>query len=398
MKKTIQRLPKAIETFYRKRMIPPCLDRIGFGNGNEAVLHQEWETVACLPKAQVYSMSLVPAYLTFGLAKDSKYIERTSKQTNLGYTVELHDGFDLDEYLKKQFKNNYRNLKKRQIRLEQCFDIQYDMYFGEISEEVYRTLMDRLFTMVNYRFAQRGESHDMISQKDEIVANTLEKIRTRVASLFVIRDGETPIDISLNYHNGPVFYGGVSSYDIDYSKFGLGAIEKIKLLEWSLANGVRIMDFGYGDLPYKKDWSNKTYFYRNLVVYNPRSFPSVFRGQMEYAKLLIKEYLKGSGIVGKVKKWKKKLRHQPQKSANSPIDFTCTRINIPLPESTTRMSEVRPEDFPELPLNRALIDFLYTSTNHRSKVRLFKDPSEPNTFILLGAKQAEKLSFHQSTQ
>src|SRR5690606_41905928 len=63
--------------------------------------------------------------------------------------------------------------------------------------------------------------------------------RSKRASFFVIYDGDHPIEISLNYHLNDVLFSSISSFDIDYAKFGLGHIEIHKQLEWCLEHGDR---------------------------------------------------------------------------------------------------------------------------------------------------------------
>ena len=96
-------------------------------------------------------------------------------------------------------------------------------------------------------------------------------INKNKASLYVAYNGEKPIFISLNYHFDKILFGYVSSYDIDYGKFSLGQICIYKHIEWCLSNGYIMFELGWGDLEYKKWWSNNTYTFKSEVIYPKRS-------------------------------------------------------------------------------------------------------------------------------
>ena len=213
-----------------KQKIPGIYRSIRYGDPKETLLEIK-EDPKIAPSNKSFSVALIPDYCNPELIDPSLYSVKTGKQFNRGYSIMFTKDFNLDTYLKKQLKSNYRNLKKRHQRLENCFNISYSVFHGKISEEEYLFLMESLKKMLVHRFDQRNDKNEKLEEWNEILSNTYNQILEKNASLFVIYDDDLPIDISLNYHFNKIMFGAISSYELAYSKFGMGSIEKIKLLE-----------------------------------------------------------------------------------------------------------------------------------------------------------------------
>ncbi|MBC2840319.1 GNAT family N-acetyltransferase [Robiginitalea sp. SC105] len=384
-----------ITDLYRQRRIPSGVGKISLRGQNSRQLEPLWSSGSIDDEKTkgVFSICLIPAYLDLQPHQDMGLSIRTGKQTNFGYAIELGDKFNPETYLREQLRGNYRNLRKRISRLESCFDIRYELFYGDIGQQEYDQLMEQLYKMISIRFGERRQRHDMIADWEQILSESLEKIRKGHASLFVIRAGGKPIDISLNYHFGRILYGGLSSYDTNFSKFGLGAIEKTKLLEWCADNGYRFMDFGYGDLPYKKEWGNLVYRFKYLVGFDAGNPFVSLVGHAEYSRLRFREFLKSLGVNRVLRNLKNRVRPGlPVDSSYSEM-AAYSRESVEVPVVLSGLREINPEDYPGFPLERAVNDFVYTTTEHRSGIRLFEFSGEPNTFLTLGQRHAEKVRF-----
>ncbi len=57
-------------------------------------------------------------------------------------------------------------------------------------------------------------------------------ILEKKASLFVIYNKETPMAITYNYHTEDTLIDAITVFDIDYSKFNIGYVNNLKLLNW----------------------------------------------------------------------------------------------------------------------------------------------------------------------
>lgn len=376
-----------------KQRIPTIYNQIQYWN-NELTLYKRPEDDEPIgPMHSYHSISLLPDYLKTTLSNAYTYVSKRYDQTNLGYAILLENGFEIDTYLKLQFGNNYRNIKKRHLRLESCFDINYAFFHGTLDEDKYQILMKSLHGMLTRRFEQRGEINEKLLEWDKFLGATYSQICDKKASLFVIYDHDQPIDISINYHFHKIMFGAVSSYDIDYYKFGLGTIEKIKLLEWCLANDYKILEFGYGDLEYKRLWSNYSYRFKYEVIFNPKSIVSKTFAKIELIRLFSKEYLKSKKIDVYIRKAKAvkifgRARHSFK---DTPLEYEST--SVPSLQDFGELNNIgNGQTHPEA-LKSVLNNFLYTSMENKNDVVVSEVVEQPGTYLLSGKKNFQKIIF-----
>ena len=82
----------------------------------------------------------------------------------------------------------------------------------------------------------------------------------------VIRGEETKLlGCELNFSEDTLF-DAITVFDIDYSKFHLGSITIMKLIEWCIENEIKILDFSKGYFEYKRRWCTKIYDFETLRV------------------------------------------------------------------------------------------------------------------------------------
>ncbi|XMO86129.1 GNAT family N-acetyltransferase [Algibacter sp. AS12] len=185
-----------------------------------------------------------------------------------GFMCDLSTSKTLEDYMSTQLgKKKKKVVLSRLRRLETCFNIEYKTFYGDISDEECDDLMDAFKTMIIKRFDQRGDIHSSLKAWDFYKEEAANLIRKKKACLFVIYNDNKPISISLNFLCNDIFESAISSYEIDYAKFGLGNIIVLKKIEWCLANGYNIFNMRYGDYPYKRVWCNTVFLYDSYVVY-----------------------------------------------------------------------------------------------------------------------------------
>lgn len=329
-----------------------------------------------------FSCRLVPSYFTVGQLKSSCNI-RTVNQYNWGYSIDLSNCSSIDDYLSSQFKSKPRSIIRRYVnRLEACFPISYKLYYGEFEKEIYNTVFDALRNMIQARFREREETHKEMWRWEELKQNTYQQILNKQASLFVIYDGTKPIEISLNYHLGPVLFSSVSSYDLDYGKFGLGHVEIYKQLEWCLSNKYRLFEMGVGGMDYKRKWSNHIYQFSHWIITPKENLFLGLVGKIELWKVRLKEYLK-SKKMNELRDRVVELINfdKTKKIVLDEVDFSIEAVNGHIDfQMLTLLTSKEVEQIEGL--RKAINDFLYTNTLAYSKIKVYKVNSNSRGFLV----------------
>lgn len=75
----------------------------------------------------------------------------------------------------------------------------------------------------------------------------------------VLYAGAKPLAISLCLRAGHFIAGWMMAYDPEYARFSPGALMQVAQLEEAHRRGVEIIDFGYGDDNYKREFGNASY-------------------------------------------------------------------------------------------------------------------------------------------
>lgn len=246
---------------------------------------------------------LIPPYFNLHLNGNFKAID---VNTHNGYLADFSDFDTFNSYLLEQFNSNGRKLLKRRLsRLEKCFNIKYKVYYGQnIEKDHYHFLFGEFEKMIKARFSQRGQESSNLGNWAFYLESSYDKVLHKQASLFVVYNDKKPIAISLNFLHQNIFTSAIDSYDIDFSKFGLGNMLIMKKMEWCFENAFSIFNMGYGDLKYKADWCNSIYKFRTQVVFLKNNFL-----HRAVAQLL------GWSIAFKIKhkkkflSWRKRLRY-----------------------------------------------------------------------------------------
>ena len=333
----------------------------------------------------VYSLKFVPDYMVFPLVSESLFHCRKLVHVK-GYSVKIDDVTDINSYVKSQFRSNAKTIHRYVNRLESCFNIEYKMFYGQIDKDIYNFIMDSLFDMMQKRFSQlqiRNESEAKWEHTRTILYDLTLKKR---ASFFVIYSGSKPIEISINYHFKGILFSSISSYDIDYSKFGLGHVEIVKQLEWCLANNHKIFEMGRGDLDYKRRWSNQIYNFEHHIVYLKDSFYGRLWSIKEVGLNRLKAYLKSKNIDLIFKNIKGKL--SPKYDKNGYIEYKVETLNTNFSEINIPPIDLNQEAHAHL--KKYVYDFLYSNIEHISQIKIFC-LEEGKAYIIKGEKTSVKI-------
>ncbi|MBQ4819545.1 GNAT family N-acetyltransferase [Aquimarina sp. MMG016] len=334
---------------------------------------------------QFYSVFFIPDYLQ-PILNDDRFITKKVSQFFKGYAIFL-DGFsDVNAYLKHRFRSNAKGIRRRVNRLETCFDISCKMYYGKIQKDEYDHYMNSLEQMLIRRFEQRNDVSQSLLRWDHYKEMYFSLINEKRASLFVIMNGNNPIVVSLSHHFDNRLFSAISSYDIDYGKFSLGSVEIYKKLEWCIANDHKSYEMGMGDLSYKREWCNHIYNFEHQIIYPKASFVSRIKGNIEYLKVSLKEYIFKIAYV-RYKSYKAKRK---KSEPNQEIKYSVSKIEAVQFSEEYPVVDYNNEKYAFL--RKMVFDFLYSAIENVSDVKVFQIPEEQKSFMIIGKSKMQKIT------
>ncbi|WP_170126275.1 GNAT family N-acetyltransferase [Arenibacter echinorum] len=377
--------------FFEKNSILPFYEEVNNRTNGQISVNKSIEKIVG-SKSGVFVVNFIPPYLDAKINIQNTSYRAFQVKPRTGFIMDLSPFPNADEYLKSHLgSKNRRNILSRLKRLESCFDITYKCYFGEIDESEYEFLFQEFELMIGSRFEQRGDEHVGFQRWDDYKESVYDLIRNKRASLFVIYDQKKPIVINLNYHYQNILDIAIPSYDIDYSKFGLGQIVLVKQLEWCFQNDIKMVDMRWGDLPYKRLWCNKIEEYKCDVVYNKNNPTNLILA------FTIAKYLNIKKSMGKSKLQQLRLKFlRKNRTKNETVD----KVDV--------VAAIRIEDMAELPSNdqiRALdlskneyqflrnpvYNYQYTHSAHSSDIDVYSLDNEEMSYIIAGKRKLQKL-------
>tara|TARA_R110002167_G_scaffold72434_4_gene203694 strand:+ start:3826 stop:4749 length:924 start_codon:yes stop_codon:yes gene_type:complete len=243
---------------------------------------------------KVIYVSLYPTYLKCKIGnentlKTKKIVHNGPK----GAGILLEDTYTAETYLKKHAKRQLKFINRDMKRLEASFSVSYEYNYGYITEEKCDFLLKTLYKMINKRFEQKNTPHLFMKTWHSKTKDLALLINKKKASLFVIYADNKPISISLNRHEGnSILFSQTHSYDMDFSKFGMGHLDLYMLLNWCINNDFDFLDLGVGLYDYKKKWCNTFYDIEYRIYYDKKSVLAMGIAQSEILKIKTKNAIK----------------------------------------------------------------------------------------------------------
>jgi CelD/BcsL family acetyltransferase involved in cellulose biosynthesis len=134
-----------------------------------------------------------------------------------------------------------------------------------------------------------------------------EKARLFAKMLYI---GEEPCAFYVGFIHRDTLYPFFTGYDPNYSKYEVGTIAFLKMVEDLINRNLGMVDFGFGDAFYKQQFADE--FYQETAMY---IFSSTLRGfwikmgrtSIFLCKSLALSFLSKFGIVQEVRKrWRKR--------------------------------------------------------------------------------------------
>ena len=380
--------------FYDSRIIYPFYQNILNSTNGESYLNRDNKNVDGLTDTLHIVNYINPYYTIIINEKETPLIALKFQQTS-GFLAQLGKFTSVEQYMSAKMSSKSRTKIRGYIRrLETCFPISYKMYFGEISKKDYNFLFSKFNVFLTNRFSQRGDDHEAFPRWDSIQSSTYNMIENKTASLFVIYNGDQPIDICLNYHHQNIIDNAIRSYDIDYSKYRLGYIDIYKQLEWCFENGVEIFDLSIGDFDYKRQWCNVQYEFENHILYDKNSFLKKVIAHVLLAFYKSKGYLKKKNvhlIYHKIRSiFKPKKKSNPSYTETV---ITCEEMeHLPSQKNITKIDHSL-EKYKAL--RKPIYDFQYGNTELSKHLKVYKTNNQNTIFYVNGLRKTFKIRLVQ---
>jgi len=375
--------------FFQKRIIHPFYQTIHNKITNEKFINKNFEGFDFI-KNNIHEIKFIPEFFQLEYPKLTTPYKVIKFKRVENFSINFEGYKTIEDFLISQMGPKSRSQLRRRIhRLENCFDVSYKFYYGEISKEKYDLLFKVLEKFIDQRFKQRQEIFSLNNYFDDIKQRAYEMILEKKASLLVIYANSKPIDICLSYHFQNIMHHLIRSYDIDYSKFWIGQIDIYKQVEWCLANNFTVFDLMWGELVYKKRWCNSTSLYEHHFIYK-----STNPTKRIFVLLLMNLYTLHDRLKEKkIYKWVKKLKEHTFN--NVPKEKTLLNIkteniqNLPSIESLMKIN-IETEEFSFL--RKTTFDFQYLNFDTTENTTVFQLKNEKNGFIIKGSKQQIKVT------
>lgn len=338
----------------------------------------------------------IPPYFELDVDKENSPFDLHKIYAIPGFRADLESFINVEEYMKVQLsKGVMKTIKSRLRRLENCFDITYEMYCGSITKEKYNFLFDQLELMINRRFSQRNEAHFGLKKWVFYKENAYQLILDKKAAFFLISDGEKPIVIGLNFLYENIFDSAITSYDIDYAKFGLGNIAVLKKMEWCFNNGYSKFDMRWGDLAYKRMWCNTIEQYECHVLYNKKNIGKRITAYIVVVVMNFKIYLRKKNILPikpKIRAIFKRVTEKggtSSKSGASKIELVDLGENVSFKDHLAVDTSTDEYSF----LRKIKYDFQYTNSEHSKTLNVYKILDRDNSYIIAGKNKAQQIIY-----
>lgn len=337
-------------------------------------------------KPFVSSIILFPMFMNPEFFNQDKIkVRRMTQKGHNCYGIILENNIeDADSFLKASLPGAFRsNLNRLKNRLEMCFSITYTMYWGQIEKGEYDYIMDSLIEMQVKRLNHQKINNHLLNKYENYKKRTFSLINEKKASLFVIYNNNVPIGITLNFLLEKVYFGEITTFDMDYSKFGIGNLLIYKQLNWCIKNNYEYFDMGNGEYEYKKKWCNHHYLLETHIVSSKDSLIANFIAVLCKYVIQLKNSLKRINFHLVYKKAKNILKKSKDVKPLFQIDYKFEKLESKLNE-IKGAEKVNFQDPIYTNLKKVIYDFLYLYKEHFDNITLYTINDDLNSYIIQG--------------
>ncbi len=335
-------------------------------------------------RGRVFLIYDVPTYFRLETGSGRSPLGLNTVKQYPGFLIELEKFADLTGYLSATFSKNTRTkLNKFRRRLELCFDIEYKMFFGEITHETYDALFNRFRTLLEKRFADKQTTNNNLASGEwEFYREvTFRMIMEKKAALFVVYDGSKPIGITLNYLSDDTIFDAITVFDIEYTKFHLGAVMLMALVEWSIKEKLTYFDFSKGYFDYKQRWASKAYDFECHIYYDTRSLKARTMAYLLKNYFRIKQALRDKKINEKWHRFTYRLKNKTSRETES---ISCIFEDLQEEVRREELEQIFPAFTTDRCLKHVVFEFLYLNNECFKDLKIYRMPDAKATYLLCG--------------
>lgn len=338
-------------------------------------------------RKKVFLIYDVPGFFDQQMPKGSKNLGAYSVPQYPGYLLKLQRYGNLAAYMAETFGRKSRNkLTRYKRRLEECFDIRYEMFYGAIDKSGYDAIFSDFRNLLEKRFIYKKETNNNLDPGEWKFYHevTYPMILEKKAALFVVYAEGDPIGVMLNFIGGKTVYHAITVFDIDYSRFNVGSTGVMKLLEWCYENNFEILDFSKGDYEYKKRWTNQAYAFEYHILYDKRSLRACALAFYLRLYFGLKRLLRELQLNKVFHKITFLLSNRKGTEINAPdFEFLETTTN----GGALALDPVDKEAKEWHRLKRAVFDFLYFNGEVLKNIKLYAVRGQHNQYLIKGSNQ-----------
>jgi hypothetical protein len=309
-----------------------------------------------------------------------------------GFLINLTHYTDLNEFMANTFKKNSRyKLKKYKKKLETCFEINYKMFYGEMSKEEYDFIFNTFKYLLKKRFDDKHVTNNNLKKQewDFYYEVAYPMILEKKAGLYVIYNGTQPIGVTLNYFSKDILFDAITVFDIDYAKFHLGSVTIMKLIEWSIEQKLKIFDFSKGYFDYKKRWASEEYDFECHVFFDSKSFISKLLALIIKKYFETKQFLRDKRVNEKLHKITFLLQN---KNSSRRLKPTYEFFEVEKDYLEKELIEVNLDINENVFLRAPIFNFLYLNNETYNNLKVYKITSEPTNFLFFGKTKKVKVA------
>lgn len=251
----------------------------------------------------------VPSYLDSKQSFGSTNLKVLKLKQYKGLSIDIGQYKSIDDVVLKCFsssKSRY-NFRRSVKQLNEKHEISKKMFFGKIEKEEYTQLINDFQRILENRFDAINTHNTVLPMWDFYKEVLFPMINEKQVALFVIYDAGKPIAMSFNFVYDDNLVVALRTFDIDYSRMGLGNIEIYYLIEWCIENKIKILDFSKGESDYKERWCDTEYFYEHHLLYDSKSIKAKATVKIVAGFYNFKQYLRDKNINVLVTKLQYKL-------------------------------------------------------------------------------------------
>ena len=367
-----------------------------YNNKTHLLIHSSSKTDSEILKNNLIYVHDVPNYLKTELSTISENIKLNKINSYRGSLIDLSNYNTIDDYLANEITSKERyEIRRRQKRLDNCFKPVYKMYYGDISKSDYDIIFNDYKEMLLRRLEQKQSYWEELDYWEERYNASFKLINERKACVFVIYHNHTPIAIYINSIYDKIIFNEVVAYDIDFSRFNIGILIFIKVIEWSINHEFHIMDMSKGDFSYKERFRNGTYTFENHIIYNSNNISISIKARLLILKLnLLYKFLP---LLKKIKLHKLNTFIKRIKNRHLFKEYTTkTNLNIETKKLSSinimdHLELINPEDKVYSLLKKSIIDFAFLNVEFIDDILVYRDTTNEKKFYIKGKKSIHQI-------